>query len=112
MGVKEDIFAVVRTIPRGMVLSYGQVAEMLPTGPMPARIVGQIMAQSPPDVPWQRVVARDGTLAIAKRSPAMAAQQRQLLESEGVTFDPAGRVNMDRHCWQTGGFVGGLFDDE
>jgi methylated-DNA-protein-cysteine methyltransferase-like protein len=112
MGIEEDVFAVVRTIPRGRVLSYGQVAEMLPVGAVSARLVGQIMAQSPPDVPWQRVVARDGTLAIAKRSPVMAAQQRQLLENEGVTFDTVGRVNMDRHCWQGETGMGSLFDEE
>ncbi|MBM3494803.1 MAG: cysteine methyltransferase [Armatimonadetes bacterium] len=112
MGVKEEIYGVVRTIPRGTVLSYGQVAELLPSGPIPARTVGQIMAQSPSDVPWQRVVARDGTLAIAKRSAVMAAQQRALLEGEGVTFDALGRVNMDRHCGSDQSGMGNLFDEE
>jgi methylated-DNA-protein-cysteine methyltransferase-like protein len=112
MGVMDDVYAVVRTIPRGAVLSYGQVAEMLPSGPVPALTVGQIMAQSPADVPWQRVVAKDGTLAIAKRSAVMAARQRALLENEGVTFDPLGRVNMGRHCGSGMPEMGSLFDED
>lgn len=110
MGTAEEVFAVVRTIPRGTVLSYGQVADLLTSVSLSARMVGQIMAHAPDDVPWQRVVARDGTLVIAKRDPIMAARQKQLLEAEGVTFDPIGRVNMDRHGLHTATGMGSLFD--
>ena len=111
MGAREEVFDVVRKIPHGMVLSYGQVADMLSGGALSARMVGQIMAQAPGGVPWHRVVAQDGTLVIAKRDPAMAARQRRLLEAEGVTFDQIGRVNMERHCWYTAAGMGSLFDD-
>jgi len=104
---RERVYEVVRKIPRGMVLSYGDVAAAVSGVALTAHEVGQIMAMCPADVPWQRVVARDGTLVIAKRNPAMAAEQRRLLEAEGVTFDAQGRVRMDRHRW---GLTESLFD--
>lgn len=97
--VNERVYDVVRRIPRGHVLSYGHVADSVPALALSAHQVGQIMAHCPADVPWHRVVARDGTLVIARRDPRMAAEQRRLLELEGVSFDPQGRVRMDLHLW-------------
>lgn len=108
-SAREAVFDAVRRIPHGRVLAYGDVAEMVTSVSVTAFQVGQILATCPADVPWQRVVGRDGTLLIAKRSPAMAAEQRRLLEAEGVTFDAAGRVRMDLHQWH---MAGSLFDEE
>lgn len=105
---RQLVFDVVRRIPRGKVLSYGGVADLIEGAAMSAYTVGQIMASASADVPWQRVVGRDGTLLIAKRNPVMAAEQRRLLELEGVTFDNQGRVRMDLHEWRPGGT---LFDE-
>jgi len=106
---RELVFDVVRRIPRGKVLSYGQVADLVVGAALNGYMVGKIMAAATPDVPWQRVVARDGALVISKRNPAMASEQRRLLETEGVQFDPQGRVRMDLHMWTPGGT---LFDEE
>lgn len=103
------VFDVVRRIPRGKVLAYGQVAEMVRGAHLSGFMVGQIMARSTPDVPWQRVVSRDGEIVTRRRSPQMAAEQRRLLEAEGVAFTTDGRVRMDLHEWVPGGT---LFDEE
>ncbi|HKC60604.1 MAG TPA: MGMT family protein [Myxococcales bacterium] len=68
---------IVRGIPRGRVLSYGEVA--LRAGkPGGARAVVRALHQLE-DVPWWRVVRKGGTLA-----PEVAWEQAQLLAAEGV----------------------------
>ena len=68
---------IVRDIPRGRVLSYGEVA--LRAGkPGGARAVVRALHQLE-DVPWWRVVRKGGTLA-----PEVAWEQAQLLAAEGV----------------------------
>lgn len=91
----EAVYAFVRTIPSGRVLSYGEVGQAVGIG---ARAVGWALGFCPPDVPWQRVVGSDGYLRIAKRSPNLKARQKQLLQNEGVGFDPRERVER-RFFW-------------
>jgi methylated-DNA-protein-cysteine methyltransferase related protein len=87
----EAIYAFVRTIPAGFVLSYGEVGDRVGSRP---RTVGSAMAHCAQEdnVPWHRVVGSDGTLRVARYSPVLAAEQRRRLEHEGVVFDPKGRV--------------------
>jgi methylated-DNA-protein-cysteine methyltransferase related protein len=75
----------VRGIPAGFVTTYG---DLWPDAP---RFAGSVLADChDPDVPWQRVVRADGSLAKGRR-------QRRLLESEGVPFRGE-RVDM-RRAW-------------
>ncbi|MBB6052986.1 MGMT family protein [Armatimonas rosea] len=87
----EAIYALVRTIPAGCVLSYGEVGDRVGARP---RTVGRAMAHSAEEdqVPWHRVVGSDGTLRVARHSPVLAAEQRRRLEKEGIVFDSRGRV--------------------
>jgi methylated-DNA-protein-cysteine methyltransferase related protein len=76
---------IVRAIPRGRVLSYGEVA--LRAGrPGGARAVVRALHQLD-DVPWWRVVRKGGTLA-----PLVAREQAQLLAAEGVRARPGRSV--------------------
>lgn len=90
MNFFERVYAVVRAVPPGEVVSYGQVA-FLAGNPRMARQVGWALHVCPPDVPWHRVVRKDGSL------PAFPGEcsdrQRMLLEREGVLFDDEGRVS-------------------
>jgi methylated-DNA-protein-cysteine methyltransferase-like protein len=54
------------------------------------------MAACPKDVPWQRVLNSKGEISLR----AGAAEQRRLLEAEGVVFDDKGRVDLARFGWQ------------
>jgi len=83
------IYAFIRTIPAGKVLSYGEVGVAVSAT---ARTVGWALGMTPKDVPWQRVVGADGYLRIARRSPDLAKRQRELLEKEGVAFNDKGCV--------------------
>jgi methylated-DNA-protein-cysteine methyltransferase-like protein len=90
------VYAVVRTIPQGKVLTYGQIATLV-GAPYMARQVGWAMHGCPKGLPWQRVVGSGGRILINSLSigggPLL---QRKLLELEGVGF--LGKyVNMKAH---------------
>ncbi len=90
------VYAFVKQIPRGRVITYGGLAKALRLRGG-ARSAGRAMAASPSGkgVPWHRVVGYGGKLLI--REP-YASLQRKLLESEGVTLLES-RVNMKIHAW-------------
>lgn len=90
------IYAYIRTIPRGRVVSYGDVGAAVGET---ARTVGWALSACPPDVPWQRVVGADGYLRIARRSPHLRQLQEELLRAEGVTVSEKGFVDR-RFFWE------------
>lgn len=96
----DRVFGLVRRIPRGRVVSYGAVAALLGV-PRAARGVGRALSTLPADtdVPWWRVVNRNGEISI-KGAPGLPALQRTLLEEEGVGFDERGRIPWDRFGWR------------
>ena len=70
----ERVLERIRDIPPGFVRTYGDVSPGAP------RFAGTVLSETDdPDVPWQRVVRADGSLA-------KGARQRALLEAEGVPF--------------------------
>jgi len=96
----DRVYALVRKIPRGRAVSYGGVAAMLGT-PRAARGVGTALGALgvDTDVPWWRVVNRNGEISI-KGEPTLAALQRSLLAREGVRFDARGRLDWERFGWR------------
>jgi methylated-DNA-protein-cysteine methyltransferase-like protein len=90
MDKREAVYELVRQVPAGDVITYGEVARLCGTVPV---AVGRALAECPEDVPWHRVIGARGDLPIARRGEEYAAEQRRLLESEGVRFRPDGRVD-------------------
>ena len=91
----EQVYALVREIPRGKVASYGQIARWL-GWPRGARTVGwALRALHTDDVPWHRVVNSQGRVSLRDED----GLQRALLEAEGVVFDKTGRINMKLYGW-------------
>ena len=93
----EEIYAVVRRIPRGRVMNYGQIAGFI-RHPLSARAVGWAMQQCPPGIPWQRVVNVQGGISTENLTDPPGLQ-RLLLEGEGVHFNESGKLSMDRCRW-------------
>ena len=93
----KQVYAIVEQIPPGKVVSYGQIARMLGR-PRAAREVGWAMRCCPESLPWQRVVMADGSITGGE----YAELRRALLEDEGVTFLPDGRVDMGFCRWDGG----------
>lgn len=90
----QQVYEIVAQIPFGKVISYGQIARLL-GHPRGARQVGRAMRCCPDELPWQRIVMADGSIA-GGQAPEI---RRTLLEAEGVTFLPDGRVDMNVNAW-------------
>ena len=102
MNFYERVYRVVRQVPEGSVVTYGQVAVYL-GAPAAARAVGYALHNLTPDsdVPWWRVINARGGVSHKDRG-AQADRQYELLELEGVRFDPEGRTELRRYRWFPG----------
>lgn len=92
------ILRVIRSIPRGCVASYGEIAERAGL-PRRARLVGHVLRESPsaPGLPWYRVLRSDGRIAFPPGSRGFREQVRRLA-AEGVLV-VGGRVDIAIHGW-------------
>lgn len=90
-----DVYGIVSQIPRGKVLSYGDVADLAGWHGY-SRHVGRALHDCPAasSIPCHRVVNSQGRL-----SPRFA-EQRSRLMAEGVTFKPNGHVDMPTCAWR------------
>jgi methylated-DNA-protein-cysteine methyltransferase-like protein len=96
-GYRERVYKIVRGIPSGRVMTYGQIAELLGDG-YTARTVGFVMHASPEGVPWHRVLNAQGACSTGGIVLPHDKQQR-LLESEGVVFDKKLRCDLQTFLW-------------
>lgn len=93
----QDVYAMVARIPKGRVMTYGQIAALCGS-PRSARIVGQVAHWGPLDLPWQRVVNKQGGLAAGYTTGGREAHRRDL-ESEGIQVNDNDTVDVDRLLW-------------
>lgn len=89
-----EVYAYVAGIPRGRVVSYGQIAAALGY-PRRARMVGRAMSFCPSSLPYHRVVRSDGTLA----DGGGLENRRSLLLAEDVPFISEYRVDIRACRW-------------
>ncbi len=107
----ETVWDIVRQVPRGQVVTFGQIAAMIPPPEgfetdvyqrIAPRWVGYAMNavsfSDNPTVPWQRVINSKGGISLEEGSKP-AVQQRARLEAEGVEFDARDQVDFDRFGW-------------
>ena len=93
---RRRVEALVAQIPRGRVMTYGQLAALCGNA-RAARIVGGIAHFGDPELPWQRVVNKSGGLASGY--PGGRAGHRQVLEAEGVAISDDYRVDVQKLIW-------------
>lgn len=95
----QNVYDIVRLIPKGRVTSYGAIANYLGV-PRSSRMVGWAMnnAHSIADVPAHRVVNRNGLLT-GKHHFKTATQMEELLQAEGVKIEADQIVNFRELFW-------------
>jgi methylated-DNA-protein-cysteine methyltransferase-like protein len=96
---RERVYKIVRRIPRGRVMTYGQIAYMLGEGYTP-RTVGFVMhGANERETPWHRVINSQGKCSTGRIVLPPDKQQR-MLEREGVKFNDAGRCDLEKFLWK------------
>ena len=100
---RERVYEIVREIPVGRVMTYGQIADILGAG-YTARTVGYVMhGADTENVPWQRVINSQGSCSTGKMTMPVNLQQK-MLEDEGIEFDAKGRCDLNVYRWFPEGF--------
>lgn len=94
---KDQVYALVAQIPKGRLMAYGQIAALCGR-PRGAWEVGQIAHFGPTELPWHRVVNKQGGLAVGW--PGGLGIQRQLLEGEGVKVSENNQVDIANLQWR------------
>lgn len=91
------VIRIVNLVPRGRVVSYGQVAAYVGV-PRAARAVGQVLRQSLDEsLPWWRVVNNSGRISIKGNFYADANMQRELLRKEGINVTEVYTLSMKQY---------------
>jgi methylated-DNA-protein-cysteine methyltransferase-like protein len=98
-GAYDEVFAMTRRIPRGKVMTYGQIATLIEHR-LSARAVGWAMHGCPASVPWQRVVNASGGCSTDRIPDIPEGLQRAMLEQEGVEFRENGTIDLERYRWK------------
>jgi len=99
VDLRDEFLELVRTIPHGKVTNYGALGREL-SRPVSGVVVGGWLQNIPEDVPWWRVVGRDGRLPIWKKGQSLEILQADRLASEGVEIVDG--VIERRFFWEMG----------
>lgn len=94
----EKVLAIIKSIPEGHVMTYGRIAACAGSPRGARQVVRALHVYGKKEqLPWQRVVDRNGKIAIT--STDGYARQKELLESEGIKFDTNGTIDLGRYIW-------------
>ena len=96
---RERVEAIVARIPQGRVMTYGQLAALCGNA-RAARIVGGIAHFGDPNLPWQRVVNKQGGLAAGY--PGGRHAHAEHLRAEGVAVSKEYTVDVELLLWFPG----------
>ncbi len=95
---KQRVFELVAQIPKGRVMTYGQIAALCGAA-WAAWEVGQLAHFGPSDLPWQRVVNKQGGLARGYTNGGLDAH-KAALEADGVKVSEDYKVSIDTLLWR------------
>lgn len=95
MGVFNEVYGVLKKIPKGKVTTYGAIAKQLKTTP---RVVGFALNKNPNPIvaPCHRVVGHNGHLV---GYASGLDKKRELLKNEGVEFNDEMHINLEKSLW-------------
>lgn len=99
LSFKEKVIEYVKKIPKGKVVSYGQVAAACGSS-RAARQVGGILGAMDADesvIPWWRVINSQGFISIKGNWVLTKEHQKSLLQKDGVEVDSEFKINMEKY---------------
>lgn len=96
---KQRVIEIVEMIPKGKVVSYGQVA-LLAGIPRAAQAVGQILhnLENVEKIPWQRIINSRGRISTTCLEHT-ADLQRNILLDEGIEVGKELDIDMEKYRW-------------
>ncbi len=92
----ERVWRLVRRVPRGKVVTYGQLSQWIDRRLTPVGVGWAVRAAPEGSIPWQRVINARGGISTDREH---AGLQRAMLEAEGVRFSTEGTVDLARYGW-------------
>jgi methylated-DNA-protein-cysteine methyltransferase-like protein len=95
-GPFERVWNIVKRVPRGRVVTYGQLSQMIEQRLTPVGVGWAIRAAPHGSIPWHRVVNARGGISTDREHPGL---QRTMLEAEGVVFDREGCIDLALVAW-------------
>lgn len=94
-----EVIRLIKSIPKGKVATYGQIAYMTDLYPSVRRVVWILHSCSEKEgLPWHRVVNSKG--AISLKPGKGYERQKAMLKQEGIVFDEKDRIDLDRYLWE------------
>jgi methylated-DNA-protein-cysteine methyltransferase related protein len=89
-----QVIKIIKSIPEGYVMSYGQIAELAGSARGARQVVRILHSMSKAyELPWHRVVNAKGQIAITDDESRF--QQILYLRDEGVEVDDSGQIELD-----------------
>lgn len=96
-----NVRKVIRSIPRGRVATYAQVAALAGNSRAVRGVVWILHSSSEAhELPWHRVINSRGAISLPRGRGFK--EQREKLVAEGVDVSRAGRINLERYGWEAG----------
>lgn len=101
MTFKEQVVSFIKSVPKGKVVSYGQVAAYCGS-PRAARQVGGVLRglDDESGVPWWRVINNQGVLSIKGNWIATKEMQKTLLEKEGIKVSENFNLDIEQYRYR------------
>jgi len=97
-----EVIRLIKSIPRGKVATYGQIACLAGFCPSVRRVVWILHSCSDREgLPWHRVLNRWGAISLKRR--AGYEKQKAMLKKEGIVFDERDRIDLERYLWEPDG---------
>ena len=98
LNAQQQVLELVRRIPRGRVMSYGQISEVM-AGRLSPRAVGWMMHRCPDEIRCQPCATAAGGCSTDRLPDFPNGLQRSLLEAEGVEFRANGTLDLEVYRW-------------
>ncbi|REB07983.1 DNA methyltransferase [Sporosarcina sp. BI001-red] len=96
----EKVIHAIQSIPPGYVMTYGQVAAAAGNRRGARQVVRVLHSMSASHhLPWHRIINAKGGISTPADAEEKGSRQRQLLEAEGVSFLPNGKIDLNVYRW-------------